>query len=267
MMSPVVVALLCAVATWDSWRWFVQRVGATPEEALSFGIAALVLLGLALKRAATQGGAFAVPVGPVAALLVLHAAASVWAPSIGAAAVAATALLYVLYRAAFGVSPPPAFFGLVALTMPVLPSLQFVLGYPMRIVSASLTVWLLQAQGVPIARDGTFVTVGGEMVQFDAPCSGVSMLWALVLLVLMAGLSARSGALRLAGMLVLAVAAAIVCNVLRVGSLLFAEAALQARLSDTLHEGIGIVAFALSAAVLVGVLQRWPGVAGREAWR
>ena len=43
--------------------------------------------------------------------------------------------------------PPLAFWGLVALSLPVLPSLQFVLGYPMRIVSATLTVGLLQPAG------------------------------------------------------------------------------------------------------------------------
>jgi hypothetical protein len=88
---------------------------------------------------------------------------------------------------------PVAFWGLIALALPVLPSLQFTLGYPMRVISATLAVGLLQAQGLMVARQGTFLLWRDEMVQFDAPCSGVSMLWASLLLTLM-GCVVRLGA-------------------------------------------------------------------------
>lgn len=260
MIPPAVCVAVIAVATWDSWRWLAHRFTAAPEEALSLALTAGLLCLLALPRLRAARRLSDIPLMPVTALLVAHAAAGLWAPAIFAAALAAMVLLYALYRGATGLRPPLAFWGLVALAMPVVPSLQFVFGYPMRLISAQLTVALLSVQGVPISREGTFVVIGGETVQFDAPCSGVSMLWALVLVTLMAGLIQRLDAVRLAVAMVLTIAAAIVCNVLRVSSLLFAETVLGAEQPAWLHEGIGLVAFALTAVALLGLL-RWPAAA------
>src|ERR1700738_5023470 len=80
------------------------------------------------------------------------------------------------------VARAPAACVITALALPVLPSLQFTLGYPMRIISAALAVPLLRAHGLDVARQGTFLLWRDEMIQFDAPCSGVNMLWAGLLL-------------------------------------------------------------------------------------
>ncbi len=266
MIPPVVCVAVIAMAAWDSWRWLAHRYAAAPEEALSLVLTVGLLCLLALPRLRTARRLSAIPLAPVplslvTLLLAAHAAAILWAPAILAAALAATVLLYALYRSATGLSPPPAFWGLVALAMPVVPSLQFVLGYPMRLISAQLTVALLSVQGVPISREGTFVVIGGETIQFDAPCSGVSMLWALVLVTLMAGLIQRLDVIRLGAALVLTIAVAIVCNVLRVSSLLFAETVLGAEQPAWLHEGVGLVAFAVTSVALLGLL-RWPAIAG-----
>ena len=60
------------------------------------------------------------------------------------------------------------------------------------------TVGLLQAQGLAVARQGTFLLWRDEMVQFDAPCSGVNMLWAGLLLTLMGCVLFRLGAMKVA---------------------------------------------------------------------
>ena len=248
-MTPVpAVAGLTVLATWNSWRWFGERIGAAPEEALSLALTVLLLGALALPRLKRGLPPTAVPLGPVSLLIWLHAAAEFAAPPILRAAIAATALLYVLFRAVFDRRPPPAFWGLVALSMPVLPSLQFVLGYPMRIASAILTVALLDLQGVPIAREGTYVVVGGETVQFDAPCSGVSMLWALVLITFVIGLVRCWPVLRLVPALLLTAAVAIMCNALRVASLLFAETVKSGTDFPWLHEGVGLLLIVLLRA-------------------
>jgi exosortase/archaeosortase family protein len=134
--------------------------------------------------------------------------------------------------------------------------LQFTLGYPMRVVSAALTVGLLQAHGLMVARQGTFLVWRDEMVQFDAPCSGVNMLWAGLLLTLMGCVLLRLGALQVAIALVLSVALAIACNVLRAASLFYVETGLVPDAPGWWHEGIGIAAFVLSAAVTLWLLGR-----------
>ena len=94
------------------------------------------------------------------------------------------------------------------------------------------------------------------MVQFDAPCSGVNMLWAGLLLTLMGCVLLRLGALKVAIALVLSVALAIACNVLRAASLFYVETGLVPDAPGWWHDGIGIAAFVLSAVVTLWLLGR-----------
>lgn len=66
--------------------------------------------------------------------------------------------------------------GLSVLALPLLSSLQFYAGYPLRVVTAEVSRWLLAA-GFDVAREGATLTVDGRLVIVDAPCSGVQMVW------------------------------------------------------------------------------------------
>lgn len=256
-LSPLLVPGLAMAATWESWRWYAGRVSAVPEEAAPLLLSLAFLALLAFPRWLRREPPAAVPLLPLALLLAVYALLTLLAvPQIFRAAVAALAVLWALYRAVLGCAPPPAFYGMMALALPVLPSLQFLLGYPMRLVSAVLTVALLKLEGLSIARQGTFVVLNGEMVQFDAPCSGVSMLWALVLLTLLVGLLLRFDVPRLALATGAALVASVIGNVLRVTSLLHLELGVFGAPSDGLHEAVGLVAFAMAAAVLLAVVVR-----------
>jgi len=201
------------------------------------------------------------PLATIAILLAAYAASYAFLPAIMRAALAIAATLFCLHVAVLTGRPPVAFWGLVALALPVLPSLQFTLGYPMRIVSAALSVAALQAQGLVVARQGTFLVWRGEMVQFDAPCSGVNMLWAGLLLTLMGCVLLRLSAPRVVLAVALSVTLAIAGNALRASSLFYLEAGLVADAPSWWHEAIGIVAFVLSAAVTLWLLGRLRGQA------
>src|SRR5262249_8945245 len=146
----------------------------------------ITLLGVLGAARRTQRAALrSLPLMPVAVLLMAYALSFFALPPIARAAIAIAPTLFCLHVAAFTEPPPVGFWGLVALGLPVRPSLQFTLGYPMRVVCAALSVGLLQAHGLAVERQGTFLVWRGEMIQFDAPCSGVNMLWAGLLLTLM----------------------------------------------------------------------------------
>lgn len=66
--------------------------------------------------------------------------------------------------------------GLSVLSLPLLASLQFYAGYPLRVVTAEISRWLLAAS-FEVERTGTALRVDGQLVIVDAPCSGVQMLW------------------------------------------------------------------------------------------
>jgi exosortase/archaeosortase family protein len=255
-MHPLLVSTLVVVATWDAWRWYVQRVWAAPEEAAALALTIAFLGVLAVVRRPASRALQPIPLVPVAILLVAYAASHVVLPPIMCAAVAVATTLSCLHVAAVGARPPVAFWGQVALALPVLPSLQFTLGYPMRIVSAALATALLQAHGLGVTRQGTFLVWQGQMVQFDAPCSGVNMLWAGLLLTLMGCVLLRLPAAKVMLAVGLSILLAIVGNVLRASSLFYVEAGLLPDAPGWWHDGIGIVAFMLSAAATLWLLCR-----------
>jgi exosortase/archaeosortase family protein len=256
-INPLLVTALVLTATWDAWRWYVLRVWDSPEEAVSL-VLTVVLLGT-LGVARRRNEAMPLPLVPVALLLAAFAGSYAVLPPIARAAIAIATTLYCGHLAAFKARPPVAFWGLVALALPVVPSLQFMLGYPMRIASAALSVGLLQAHGLAVTRQGTFLAWRDELIQFDAPCSGVNMLWAGLLLTLMGCVLFRFGAIKVMIAAALSLVLAIACNVLRAVSLFYVEAGLVPHAQAWWHEGIGLAAFTLSAAVTLWLLTRLRG--------
>ena len=259
-MQALGLAALVAAATWDAWHWYLLRAAAAPDEAAALILTVAVLSAVGLARSVTSGPAppspVSIPVWRIGGLLLLYAVAYPGLPPIVRAAIAISATLYCLHVAALKARPPLAFWGLVTLALPVLPSLQFMLGYPMRVVSAALTVSLLRLQGLAVEQQGTFLLWRGETVQFDAPCSGVSMLWAGLLLTLLGATLLRLTAIRMLAALAAAVMFAIVGNALRAASLFYVEAGLIADAPAWWHDGIGLAAFVLSAAASLWLLVR-----------
>lgn len=255
-MHPLLAATIVTAATWDAWRWYFARVSATPEEALSLAATVIFLGALGVARAPRPAAPRPMALVPAAILLGAYASTYAFLPPIMRAALAIAATLFGFHLALFRERPPIAFWGLVALALPVLPSLQFMLGYPMRVVSAMLAVALLQAQGLAVARQGTFLLWHGEMVDFDAPCSGVNMLWAGLLLTLMGCVLFRLGAMKVAVALASSVALSIASNTLRASSLFYVETGFFARSPAWWHDGIGLAAFAASAMATLWLLGR-----------
>ena len=253
-MHPLLTAVVVILATWDAWRWYFVRVSAAPEEALAL-VLTVVLLGLlAITRQPASAPPRSLPLLTIAFLLAVYAASGAFLPAIARAGIAAVATLFCFYFAALRERPPLALCGLTALALPVLPSLQFTLGYPMRIISAALAVPLLRAHGLDVARQGTFLLWRDEMIQFDAPCSGVNMLWAGLLLTLVGCVLLRLHPLKVIAAIALSLLLAIACNVLRASSLFYIEAHLVPQAPAWWHEGIGIAAFAVTAAASLRLL-------------
>jgi exosortase/archaeosortase family protein len=256
-MHPYLVTALVMAATWDAWRWYVQRVWESPEEAASLALTVAFLGALGVTRRSREG--VRLPLIPVALLLGAFAASYGVLPPIARAAIAIAATLFCAHLAAFKERPSVAFWGLVALALPVVPSLQFVLGYPMRVVCAALSVGLLQVHGLAVERQGTFLVWRDELIQFDAPCSGVNMLWAGLLLTLMGCVLFRFNTIKVMIAVALSLVLAIACNVLRATSLFYVEAGLLPQAQAWWHEGIGIAAFTVSAVLTLWLLTRLRG--------
>lgn len=245
---PAAVALpVMLLAFWDAWRLLAGRFGdgmsALPLIAMMVGV-----LVVALRRRA--GGTPRVPAAQPVAAFALYAAATAFAPALVQIVVAVTAVLSAGYAASKTRTPLPPLIALGLLVLPVMPSLDFYLAYPMRVVCAGLTAGLLRLGGLAVGVEGVALRWNGSLILFDAACSGVRMLWANLFLVSVVALAAGFSAVRYARAIGIAVAMTIAGNALRAASLFYVENGFVAPLSGPIaHEAVGIVAFLVLAAL------------------
>jgi exosortase/archaeosortase family protein len=144
--------------------------------------------------------------------------------------------------------------GLSVLSLPLLASLQFYAGYPLRVVAAEASRWLL-APFFAVERMGTALHVDGRLVIVDAPCSGVQMLWlgyfTACVVALHAGRRDASFLARLPAVSLLVMTGNIVRN-----AVLVAFEARDAHLPGWAHEGIGLAALAVVCAGIAWAMHR-----------
>jgi exosortase/archaeosortase family protein len=265
-MRRFAIVAVVAAACWDSWRWYVLRVSSTPEEAVALIVAVgLVMLlpgGAASGAIGSSNGGRWSTAGLVAGdarwnmhaltvLLMLYALSALHAPPIMRAGIAVLALLAALHGALRCAAPPPALWLIGLLAMPIVPTLQFYLGYPMRVVSAAVAVVLLRLNGLSVDRQGTYLVWRGDLVQFDAPCSGVSMLWAGLLLTSMLAYIYQLGVWRLIMSLAACAVLLVIANIMRATSLFYLETGVVAWAPGWAHEASGLAVFAVAAFGIV----------------
>ncbi len=248
-------ALLLALAVagfWPVWTWYAARVAASPEEVwglISLATALVFLLG----DRDTTGASPARLVVP-AALAALYAASYSSLPALGRACLAVAAVASTAHALFGGARPPVAAWGLLPLSLPVVASLQFYLGFPLRVVTATAAAAMIQSTGFAVVRDGTVLDWHGTSVLVDAPCSGVQMAWMAYFCActVAAPLALRDAAslrrLPAVGALVL------LGNVLR-NSLLVALEARPQGLAESWHQAIGIAALAAVCAAVLLVMR------------
>ncbi len=247
----VLVLLVQVAALWPVWAWVAGRLAASPGEGA--GLLALVVAGIVLWRAAPA----APPPAPLllpTPLMLAYAAAVPFAPPLVAAIFGVAALVATASAVRMGTRLHLGLCGLALLALPVLPSLHFFLGYPLRAGVAQAAAPLLRGTGYPVLAEGACLRWHGTLVAIDAPCSGVNMLWTGLVLALALAAWLRLSALRTLAALGLALLAVLAGNILRVTALFYPEAGLL-HLPPWGHAGIGVVTFVLAAGVITwGVL-------------
>jgi exosortase/archaeosortase family protein len=253
-LPPLAWLALQAAALWPHWRWAAARVLDGSDDPL--GLAALATLLWAVLRMEPQLRGTPKPRWLLAALCATVAATFATfslPPLIGAlfAALAMAAGLRSFMPSGHAALPMA---GLAVLALPVVSSLQFYAGFPLRVLTAQLSTWLLQGIGMAAERSGTAMQVQGRLVIVDAPCSGVQMVWMAYFcacaVAAFSGMRDRRLLARLpwVGVLVLA------GNVLR-NSVLVALEASQTQVSEAVHQGVGLVVLMLVCSAVVAVVR------------
>jgi exosortase/archaeosortase family protein len=261
-LSPLAWLALHAAALWPHWRWAASRVVDGSDDPL--GLAALAALLWWVVRMEPQLRSRPRPLWlALSAVLTVGATLAVFAlPPLVGALMAVLALAAGLRAVMPSGQPWLPVAGLAVLALPVVSSLQFYAGYPLRVLTAEISTWVLQLAGLAAERSGTSMLVQGRLVIVDAPCSGVQMVWmayfCACVVAAFCGLRDRVMLARLPWVGVLVLAGNVVRN-----SVLVALEAQREVVSDAVHQGVGLVVLVAVCAAVVAVMS-W-GQGGRDA--
>ena len=247
---------LQAAALTPTWWWMARRLRDGSDDPLGLlALAGLALLVWTLRhelRCAPRLGWLALAsLGTLAATLLRTGIGPLapWPPlatALFAVLALAAGLLALLPRRVAGAPV----LGLAVLALPLLSSLQFYAGFPLRVLTAEASRWLL-APAFEVQREAASLLIEGRLVIVDAPCSGVQMAWFGYFTACAVALWTRRGnrdflaRLPLVGVIVLA------GNILR-NSLLVGFEGAGLGLAPWLHEALGLMVLA--------------GVCGAIAW-
>jgi exosortase/archaeosortase family protein len=258
MCPPVQVApwawlALHAAALWPHGHWALRRLVDGSDDPLGWAAVAALVLWLVRAAPLLRVQPRLTWLALAACLTVAATAAWGWAPPLAAALLAMLALA--AHLAAWvpaGVARTPLF-GLALLALPLVASLQFYLGYPLRVFTAAFSAWLLQAAGLAAERSGVAMTVNGQLVIVDAPCSGIQMAWlayfAACATAAFVGLHGKRFLHRLPVVGLLALTGNVIRN-----SLLVALEARPAGLSPAWHEAIGMALLVIVVGLTVRLM-------------
>jgi exosortase/archaeosortase family protein len=241
---------LHALALWPHALWTARRVADGSDDPLGLAAGAAIVLWLWQRRATLRATPRLGWLASAGALTASATALLFVAPPLVAAATASLALWAHALAWLPDRVPRAALAGTALLALPLVASLQFYVGYPLRVLTAQFSAWLLQSAGMAAERSGAAMTVAGRLLVVDAPCSGVQLAWLGYFAACGTALFTRTGdrsfvrRLPLVGLLVLG------ANVLRNTVLVALEVRPQG-LAPWAHEVIGLLA--VGAVVVVTV--------------
>ena len=258
-VSPALPLLLQAIAFWPVWRWYAARINDSSDDA--WGWVALLTAAILLLRFRSESNAqSAQPNLLLPALLTLAYAVGFMFVSplpralLAMTAIGATISVY-CFRAKFQLS----FCGLLLLSLPLMASMQFYLGYPLRSTVTAMAAPMLQLGGLAVVPEGACLNWSGRVISVDAPCSGVKMLWTGMFLCFTLACWFRLNWLRTIVATVFSVAAILLGNLIRAVALFYLEAdllPLPERFSNAAHSAVGVMMFLLTAIAIAWLTTR-----------
>jgi len=237
---------VCAAA-WPVWRWYLVRSfdgSSDPVEILAL----LTAVGLFFHHKPRVEAQRPWQWAAAAGMMAVYAAsfASVYPMIRAGLVVMALSLLLWHTRASLALAL------LLFLSLPVAATLQFFLGYPLRLVVAEASCRIVEGLGWEVFRVGTALHWAGETILVDAPCSGLKMLWAGCFFAAALAYWKQLSALRTISLQGIGVVLLIAANILRATVLFFKESRILP-LPEWTHAATGLVIFAGAALALLSL--------------
>lgn len=239
-----VLLAIQAAAFWPVLGWYARRLADRCDE--PWGLLPLVTAMVYVRRnVAAPSHARLTDLTWSALATAVYAAAYAFVPPLVSAILAFTALSASVSVLTLNRRFDVGLWALCMLALPVIVTLEFYGGYPLRVLVTRLAAPMLRFAGLHVTAAGACLRWGDMLVAVDAPCSGIKMLWtggyAAACLVCWRGLGLRQ-ALPFG---VAAVGAVVFGNVLRAAALFYMEAGLLSAPAMA-HTGVGLAVFAMT---------------------
>jgi len=150
--------------------------------------------------------------------------------------------------------------GLLILALPLIPSINFFAGYPIRLLVASGTALMLNCVGLPVHQDGVMLSLAAHQFAIDAPCSGINMLWAEAYVAMTLICLFRLNPSKSVLLGTISLIAIVLGNILRATSLVLLDLIIVYRPvhmdEQALHFGTGVLVFLLITLAVLMTAER-----------
>ncbi|MGA1869597.1 MAG: archaeosortase/exosortase family protein [bacterium] len=246
--------LIQLVALWPLWGWYVMRMADSSDE--PWGLLALITALIFLfhnknHRIKPEKPHLTLP----AILMVVYAALFHLSPPLLRAIIGVTSIACMISACQFGTPIHWGVWGLFLMSLPIISSLQFYCGFPLRVIVGDIAALLLQLAGLPVVRDGTILNWCGNLIRIDAPCSGVRMLWAGFYLTFTLACFFKLTSAKTLTVALFTLSVIIFGNVLRATALFYIEAGIVSVPSWT-HTLCGLIIFVLACFIILFITQK-----------
>ena len=239
------------VAFWPVWRWYAVRVSESTDQRWGLLALSTVLLFVLSKKSSTYVIERSLTIPTL--IVLLYVVTYPVFPPLARAGLAFTAIGVTVSLVRFGKPFHPGVLGLLWLSLPLVPSLQFYLGYPLRMLVASLAAPILRLGSFAVVQEGTCLNWAGQLIWIDAPCSGVRMLWVGLYLTFALVCIYELRLFKTLVLLTAALFAIIAGNVFRAVALFYLESGVFP-MPAWAHDYTGLVTFALVATGIVAAV-------------
>jgi exosortase/archaeosortase family protein len=242
--------ILQIAAFWPVWRWYLERVMDASDE--PWGVLALVTAVFFIALRGRNGKPGPAGLALSAAALVLYIVLYPKLPPLARGVLAMASLCGVVSPASLGRSMHIGVLGLLLLSLPIIASLQFYLGYPVRALTSMIASQIISTAGYPTEAYGTMLKWAGEYIAVDAPCSGIKMLWTGLYLNFTLACFTGLGQLRTWFSYACSGLAIFTGNMLRVTALFFLESGIV-KGPKWAHEALGLFFFGIVALLIIAL--------------
>lgn len=233
---------------WPIWWWYIQRMLDGSDE--PWGVLALLTASIILYFQGRWRPLSQHTLLLCMLFIALYTISFAVSPPLFRGVIAITVLAIALSNAAFAEKLQPGLMGLLLLSLPLIASLQFYGGFPIRVVTAYVSSHFLSLLGYAVDPQGTLLHWRGEIIAVDAPCAGIKMLWSGLFMNFTLATWRNLGFFSTWLSTSVTLCSVFIGNLIRATLLFFTESGIVFA-PDFAHEAIGLLVFGMIAMAVI----------------